>query len=85
MSFSLPKHTIPFPVFAVAIVATALLTGVAPAHGKDSGGKSSPVLESSPLKHGAQLYDNWPKLKGDTPQGSHPLYPAAGKKRRASL
>jgi thiosulfate dehydrogenase len=63
-------------------MAHAAITGIAPSYGKDP--ERPALLESSALNHGAQLYDNWSKLKGETPQGSHPLYPAEGKKHGKS-
>ncbi len=33
------------------------------------------------MKLGGLLYDDWPKLKGVRPGGTHPLYPAGGKKK----
>jgi thiosulfate dehydrogenase len=36
--------------------------------------------DTGQLVRGAQLYDNWPKLAGAELEGSHPLYPAEGKK-----
>jgi thiosulfate dehydrogenase len=47
------------------------LTGPAAGEGKD---------EKS-LKLGGLLYDNWPKVTGKKPGGTHPLYPEGGKKQ----
>ncbi len=38
----------------------------------------SPYM-SKDLKAAGLLYDDWPKLKGVRPGGTHPLYPAGGK------
>ena len=38
------------------------------------------VTPAAVQKLGAQLYDNWPKLKGRTFDDPHPLYPKSGKK-----
>jgi len=84
MSSSHSKYTIPLATFVLAFMAPAAISGIASSYGRDSGGERPTLLESSPLKHGAQLYDNWPKLTGETPQGSHPLYPAEGKKQGKS-
>lgn len=40
--------------------------------------------ETSDLKLGGQLYDNWPKLKGFKAGDNYPLYPDAGKKNGTS-
>lgn len=58
MSSSRPTHTISLAIFAVAFMASAAITGIAPSYAKDPGGEELAPLESSPLKHGAQLYDN---------------------------
>ena len=84
MSFLQPKHTVPLIIFAAALMASAVTSGIASSYANDSGGEKSAPLENSPLKHGAQLYDNWYELTGEAPQGSHPLYPAKGKKQGAS-
>ena len=36
--------------------------------------------EQADLKSGGLLYDNWLKLNNASPEGNHPLYPAASKK-----
>ena len=56
-------------MLAGLFVFVSFASGRDPAHG---------ILEE--IKHGAQLYDKWYELKGTTPQGNHPLYPAVGKK-----
>ncbi len=46
--------------------------------------KQETPTDLNALKHGAQLYDNWPKLTGQNMSDSHPLYPEAGKKQGAA-
>jgi thiosulfate dehydrogenase len=55
----------------VCISLAAVLAG--PAAGEGKGEEA--------LKLGGLLYDNWPKVTGTKPEGTHPLYPASGKKR----
>lgn len=51
-------------------------------------GLSEPSSQSNNIKvdlvKGAQLYDNWPQVSGVKTEGSHPLYPATGKKQGGS-
>ncbi|MEW6428870.1 MAG: c-type cytochrome [Thermodesulfobacteriota bacterium] len=39
-----------------------------------------PAHQQANVKNGAHLYDNWPTVTGARPEGSHPLYPATGRK-----
>ena len=68
----------------LAISAFIVLPALSSSHEKSESGQVLVPLKSSPLKHGAQLYDNWPKLVGEKLSGSHPLYPAEGKKQGGS-
>ncbi len=47
-------------------------------------GGDSPAGSPDRIKQGALLYDNWPAVTGQTPPGSHPLYPEASKKQGKS-
>ena len=76
MIFLHPKRTVSLVMFAVVFLVSPAMAGAE--------GAGALPLESSPLKHGAQLYDNWSKLTGKTPEGSHSLYPAEGKKQGKS-
>jgi thiosulfate dehydrogenase len=59
-------------VGVVACIALALaLVGPAAGEGK----------KEEALKLGGLLYDNWPKVTGKKPGGTHPLYPEGGKKQ----
>jgi thiosulfate dehydrogenase len=74
-----------FLAAAAAVIAAASAGPLQAGSASDKEGKQIQAsLESFPLKHGAQLYDNWPKLTGRKPEGSHPLYPDAGKKQGGS-
>jgi thiosulfate dehydrogenase len=65
-----------FTFFAVSLILATTLT-LAYGHGKK---KHIPTknIESTPIKLGAQLYDNWLKFTDHDPAGNHPLYPTAG-------
>jgi thiosulfate dehydrogenase len=65
------------------LMALVVMTGVVllwsyPGVAMDSGDDDVSIIT------GGLLYDNWPKMVGAKPEGSHPLYPAEGNKRGGS-
>jgi len=46
--------------------------------------QTATYYQKADLKNGAQLFDNWLKITGTNPEGSHPLYPSEAKKSGTS-
>lgn len=74
------------PTCAHIVWAACLLVLLLPVLSAADGDEKKEAKNSSAraLKLGGLLYDNWPKVVGVKPDGTHPLYPPKGKKKGES-
>jgi thiosulfate dehydrogenase len=68
----------------VSLAASLSLLGLLAAPVAYGGAGTGGGKAAADLKLGGLLYDNWPKVVGAKPGGTHPLYPEEGRKKGAS-